>query len=109
MSGDTPLWPFSRSDSALRVTPRASAAAVTVRPSGFRQSSRMISPGWAGSNISTAASLLVIIDQVDIDGIGPVELEHEPPVPRHPHRPLSRTIAEQRMQPVAGLVQVRGT
>jgi hypothetical protein len=35
ISGETPVWPFSRSDSALRVTPRASAAAVTVRPSGF--------------------------------------------------------------------------
>jgi hypothetical protein len=45
MSGKPHVSPFNKSQSGLRVTPRASAAPVTVRPS----SSRTISPKWAGT------------------------------------------------------------
>src|ERR1700683_4516080 len=46
ISALTPLWPFSSSDRVTRETPGHFAAAVTERSRGFRQSSRMISPGW---------------------------------------------------------------
>jgi hypothetical protein len=48
ISGDMPVWPFKSSDSAFRLTPSALAAPEIDRPSGFRQSSRIISPGCGG-------------------------------------------------------------
>ena len=41
----TPGNPHQGTDSVLRLTPRTSAACVTVTPSGSRQSALMISPG----------------------------------------------------------------
>jgi hypothetical protein len=57
ISAVTPLWPFNNSDRVTRETPSHFAAAVTERSSGFRQSSRMISPGWGGLNISICSLL----------------------------------------------------
>ncbi len=48
ISGLIPDRPFSRLDNVLRLTPRAWAASVTLRPNGSRQSVRSISPGWGG-------------------------------------------------------------
>jgi hypothetical protein len=39
---------FSKLDNAGRETPRATAAAVTVKPAGSMISVRMKSPGWDG-------------------------------------------------------------
>ncbi len=48
ISGLTPTLPFKRTERVFRVTPRAMAASVTVKFSGFIQNSLMISPGWGG-------------------------------------------------------------
>src|SRR5260370_42680083 len=48
IAGLTPKRPLRSSESALRVTPRALAASVTVMSSGSRQSSRSIFPACGG-------------------------------------------------------------
>jgi len=49
ISGEMPARPLIRFESVARVTPRAFAPSVTVRPSGSRQASLMDRPGWGGS------------------------------------------------------------
>jgi hypothetical protein len=46
--------PLTTRDRATRVSPSCCAASVTVRPSAGRMSSRMISPGWGGSNMEVS-------------------------------------------------------
>lgn len=46
ISGLIPVRPFKRLDSVFRLTPRALAASVTLRPNGSRHNVRKISPGW---------------------------------------------------------------
>src|SRR6266508_2961109 len=48
ISGEMPEWTLISYERALRVTPKARAAAVTLRPSGARHSSRTNSPGCGG-------------------------------------------------------------
>jgi hypothetical protein len=48
ISGLTPALPFRRVERVFRVTPKASAASVTVKFSGSIQKSLMISPGCGG-------------------------------------------------------------
>ncbi len=49
-----PGMPVQSSESALRVTPSAPAAAVIAQTKGSRQSSRMTSLGWGGLCIMTS-------------------------------------------------------
>jgi hypothetical protein len=57
-------------------------------------------------NISTCPSFLVIIDQINLAGILAVEREHQPPIARHPHRPLPFAIALKLVKPMAWSIQV---
>ena len=55
----------------------ASAAAVTVRPRGFKHSSRAISPGWAGLWISISLLLTgdsVVIEEIDVGRVLTLDL-----------------------------------
>src|SRR6266403_6316247 len=110
ISGDTPLWPFSSSDKAFRVTPRPAAAAVTDKPRGFRHSSRMISPGCGGLCISvTLPSCLVIVNEVDIGRVLSVEFEDEPQITRYGNRPLASSAAAKRMKPQPWQTHIAGS
>ena len=80
-----------------RVTPRCSAASLTVRPRGFRQDSRITSPGWAGLCIVIFGSFRrsMVVDQIKVDHVLAVEGEDKPPIARHRNRPLSLALSLQ--------------
>src|SRR5260370_37535832 len=90
------------SDMDWRDTPRRKAAAVTERPAGIRQSSRTISPGWGGLNISMTMRLLVVIFQIDVGGVFALDVEGQPGVPVHPCRPAPFAVALEGGQLIAG-------
>ena len=48
ISGEMPRLPLTSSESVVRVTPRARAACVMVRPSGSIHSQRTTLPGCGG-------------------------------------------------------------
>src|ERR1019366_6771311 len=54
ISTEMAAFSLTRLLSAWRLTPRARAPSVTVRPSGSRHSSRTIRPGWGGFFICMA-------------------------------------------------------
>src|SRR5713226_8240323 len=84
ISGLIPARPLRMADSVFRLTPRASAACVTVTPRGSRQSVLMISPGWGGlcMRMGTAPSVIVlVIDTVCLAN----EVKRHAPVPAHRH------------------------
>src|SRR5437867_530146 len=63
ISGLTPARPFRIDERVLRLTSSASAAFVTVTPSGSKQRALMISPGWGGLCMRIATTSLVIIQE----------------------------------------------
>src|ERR1700683_5102346 len=97
-----PLWPLSKSDKCPRETSRPFAASVTDKPSGARQSSRMISPGCGGLNISILQPpfRLVVIVQIDVGGVLALNVEDQTEISGHPDRPASFTVALELMQPI---------
>src|SRR5208337_5638954 len=67
ISGDMPRLPFTSSESVLRVTPRAAAASVIVKPKGSMHWRRTTPPGCGGFFIARGRSPgLVVIDIIDI-------------------------------------------
>src|SRR5262249_52510796 len=51
-------------------TPMALASAYCERCSGFKKSSRRTSPGWAGGKSATSQISSMIVDDLDIVGVG---------------------------------------
>src|ERR1017187_6551280 len=81
ISGVNAALPWSRSESVARRTFRISAASDTLRPRASTTSVLIRSPGWGGFFMGIA-SLLMIVDQVNIaGGIRPlVVAENQAPV-----------------------------
>ena len=50
----------------------------------------------------------MVIDKVDICRVLALELEHDPQITRHGHRPLSFALALQGMQPESGQIHITG-
>src|ERR1700722_46924 len=94
-----PLRPLMSSDTDWRDTPRGTAASVTERPAGARQSSRRISPGWGGLNISMTAS--VVVFEINVGGVLALDIEGQAVVSCHPCGPGSLSLALERVQFVA--------
>jgi len=70
ISAEIPACPFSTSDNCFRLTPSPLAAAVTLSPSGARQSWRIDKPGCGGRFIAMV-SLLMLVNQINITEVGP--------------------------------------
>ena len=83
---------FGSAESVLRLTPRAFAAAVTLRPRGSRHKSRSTSPGCGGLCMSIAGSLLMIVLIIHGHRVGALEQKRHTPVPADRDGPLTRTV-----------------
>ena len=77
--------------------PIASAASATSQGCG-----RMNVPGWGGSCMSMAASSLVVVQVVDIDGVASLEAAGHASMSSERHRPASCTRDFERVQPERG-------
>ena len=91
ISGDTPLCAFKRSDRAFRVTPRCSAASLTVRPKRLQNRIRgSLLPDGRGCALSFFGPFRrsMVVDQIKVDHILAVEGEDNPPIARHPKPPI---------------------
>lgn len=99
-----PECPFNILESVLRLTPRASAACVTVKPRGSRQSSRKISPGWGGLCIFIGDLVIVFI--IHILDIWTGKLKCNAPVAAYDNRPDSLSISGQGMLAQSGQCHV---
>jgi hypothetical protein len=99
ISGDRSLRSFKKAENACRVTPRALAASVTLRPSGLITSSRTISPGWGGSVIGPTPPVgsSVIVDEIDIENSSLFETEDHPSVAGGRHTPEACQITGERV------------
>src|SRR5437016_5018902 len=87
ISGDMPRLPFTSSESVLRVTPRASAACVMVKPKGSIHSCNTTMPGWGGFFMGMDSCLrLVVIDIINVLRFL-VKAENHSPVGAYRHRP----------------------
>src|SRR3989442_4966625 len=90
ISGLIPVRPFNRLESVLRLTPRAWAASVTLKPRGSRHNVRKISPGWGGLCINMTAPLMRVLI---VDGLCVLTTKNKgyAPVPAdfHGPRPLA--------------------
>src|SRR5690348_12364854 len=84
ISGVTGARPFTIAETCLRLTPSASAAWVTVTPSGPMYISARISPGWAGLCMRPELSMVVFI--VDLVCVSPLEAEGHAVIFIHPDR-----------------------
>src|SRR5450759_3407107 len=99
ISGDMPRFPCTSSDSVLRVTPRASAAWVMVKPVGSIHSCNTIRPGCGGFFMVIGRSpCSVIIDIINVLRIS-VKTEHHPPVGTNGHGVKTCQLALEGMQP----------
>src|SRR5208282_3332173 len=97
ISGEIPLLPFRRLLSAWRVTPSTFAPAVTVRPSGSRQSCRTVRPGCGGFFIAMSQSPLVVIDQINFGHVAVLEPKNNPPVDADGYAPITGEVALKRV------------
>src|SRR5437879_4196928 len=98
ISGLIPARPFRMADRVLRLTPKASAACVTVTPSGSKQRALMISPGWGGLYMRIATTSLVIVLVIHGIRILAHKLERHPPVPADRHGPGALSVTFERMK-----------
>src|SRR5919106_4734238 len=80
ISGLMPFLPLTRLLSVRRVTPRISAALVTLRPRGSRQSFRTCWPGCGGFFILMVPSSLVVVNQIHVGRVLAFEAEDHAPV-----------------------------
>ena len=111
ISGDTPLCSFKRSDRALRVTPRCSAASLTVRPRGFKQdfADHFAGMGGVGHCHGSSFRRSVVVDQIKVG--------HRPRRRRRrqaancptPKPPIVPWLALQGMKPESRIVQAGRT
>src|SRR5205807_2153433 len=99
ISGVSAALPCRRSESVARRTFKISAAFVTLRPRASTISVLIRSPGWGGFFMGIA-SLLMVVDQVDIAGGLRmfVVAENQPPVSGNSQTPQSLQVAFKRMQ-----------
>src|SRR5579862_344300 len=97
-----PRFPFTSSESVLRVTPRASAASVIVKPKGSMHWRNTTPPGCGGFFMVMGWFLLVVINILR----AVVKTENHPPVGAYGNRPQAFHLAFKRMQPQPRLVQV---
>src|ERR1039458_1983207 len=98
ISGDMPRFPFASSESVLRVTPRASAARVMVKPKGSIHSCNTTRPGCGGVFIVMGCCVSVVIDIITVPR-AIVKAENPPPVGPNVHGPKAFHLAFERMQP----------
>jgi hypothetical protein len=90
ISGDMPRFSFTNSDNVVRVTPRAAAAFVMLRPKGSMHWRKTKPPGWGGFFIvmvqlpfSGNPRNLRQKHRYQQSGISPASL-HEPLPPKNP-------------------------
>src|SRR3546814_2468719 len=65
ISGEIPAWPFTRSESCLRLTPSCLAASVTLSPKGSRQSCLTDRPGCGGFFMGIALSAPLLAQEIE--------------------------------------------
>src|SRR5450755_209647 len=107
ISGDIPRFSFTSSESVLRVTPRASAASVIVKPKGSMHWRKTTPPGCGGFFMVMARSpCLVVIDIINVLGVALGKTENHPPVGPNRYRPEAFHPAFERMQPIRGQVHM---
>src|SRR5437879_7343935 len=88
ISGEIPRFPFTSSESVLRVTPRASAASVIVKPRGSTHWRKTMPPGCGGFFIvMDGSTCLVVIDIINVLGVALDKTENDPPVSPNGHSP----------------------
>src|SRR5229473_4637204 len=109
ISGEIPRFPFTSSDSVVRVTPSAAAACVIVSPNGSMHCRSTNPPGCGGLFIAMFQSPSVVIDIVDVHSILIFKSKNHAPVRSNGYRPKSSKLAFQRMQPKTRQVHVRGS
>src|ERR1700689_496052 len=99
ISGGSAALPRRRSESVARRTFKISAAFDTLRPRASTISVLIRSPGWGGFFMGIA-SLLIVVDQVNIAGSVRlfVVAENQPPVSGDSQAPKSVQIAFKWMQ-----------
>jgi hypothetical protein len=100
ISGEMPDRPFRMAERVLRLTPRAAAASVTVKPSGRKHSSRNTSPGWGGLCILMVTSVVVLV--VHTFNIRSDKCKGDAPIPADGHGPGSLPRTSELMQVQAG-------
>src|SRR5580698_1099998 len=101
-----PRLPLTNSESVVRVTPSAAAAAVIVNPSGSMHSRSTTSPGCDGFFIGITGFLLMVVDQIDITTVAGLEAKDHPPIGPNRHCPESSQVALQRMQSKARQIHI---
>src|SRR5438270_11492096 len=87
ISGVMPVRPWRRFDSVERLTSRAFAALVTVKPRGSRHSFLSTSPGCGGLCMRKLFIFLMVIFVVDIRNLFAFESKCDPPVATNFSRP----------------------
>src|SRR5207253_2386229 len=83
-------------------TSRSRASALMLRPSGFMNSSRRISPGGIGSRCLVPMSVSVIVDDFDIRCVGILPPKADAPLIVDADTVLAVPGSAQRLEPVAG-------
>src|ERR1051326_7527515 len=79
ISGEMPRFPFTSSDRVVRVTPRAAAASVMLRPKGSIHWRNTKPPGCGGFFIGMVRFLSVGVHIINVEGVGVLKPEHHPP------------------------------
>src|SRR5579862_7673895 len=101
-----PGFSLTSSESVLRVTPRASAACVMVKPDGSMHSCNTTRPGWGGFFMVMGPSpSLMVIDIINVLRAA-VEAEGNPLVGANGHGPKTLHLAFERVQPEPRQVHV---
>src|SRR5262245_59501833 len=95
-----PRFPFTSSESVLRVTPRAAAASVMVKPKGSIHSCSTTRPGCGGFFMVMGGFLSMVIDIINVLR-AVVKAENHPPVGPDSYSPEAFIRALERMQPEA--------
>src|SRR5271154_2807577 len=103
-----PRFPLTSSESVLRVTPRATAASVIVKPEGSMHWRKTTPPGCGGFFMVMALSPLVVIDIINVLRAA-VEAENHPPVGPNSHGPKSFSLTLERVQPKPRQVHMGNT
>src|ERR1035438_2394757 len=97
ISGEIPRFSLTNSDRVVRVTPRAAAACVMVKPSGSMHWRSTKPPGCGGFFIGIVKTPSVVVDVVDIHGVTFREAENHAPVGANRYRPKAFEITPERM------------
>src|SRR5271157_1242009 len=107
ISGEIPRFPFTSSESVVRVTPSAAAASVMVKPKGSMHCRSTTPPGWGGFFIGMSSLLSVVIEIINVQHVAFAKAENHPPVGADRPRPKAFQLALERMQPEPRQVHIR--